>query len=441
LAPSPSTPRDAHVVTFRLYGDGYVVFAGDQMPLSSGLDASIRIGHLSEAEISGLIGFVSQSGFLNLNAVYPSRPPSPDAAVARVSIYLNRSKTVRVYAPDETTPKIFKDVLDRIRQTIPSDTQNVLPIDAFLQATPAGSPSNLGQGLTIGEWSNVNVHLADAAEGIVVSGSTYVQVAALVSRSTSGLYRDGDQVYRVRFAPNLPRAPHLSDWVGTILDGTREFSGRTFEIVGYYRGANLFDEASGGAPNLRNAWVIADAGGAMYVAGIAPARLDPNSRADAWTVVRLRGAVTYVRSGTSYIQAQRVEVLPTNIQPALTPTAIPPTLALLTSSDAAIAQVKAQYPQVAKIQKAGAGIIGGSHTCLGGQCQGNIFVIERVDGWDLAFWEGWGDCPAGCINNHYHYFSVRKDGRVTKAGEYARIYNSGTNSFDVTGTPMWSVPR
>jgi hypothetical protein len=435
LSPSVPMPRDSHVVTFRLYGDGFVVLGGDQTPLSSGLDATVRIGHLSELEMTSLLGFISQSGFLDLNSVYSPQRSAPDAMSAQVSIYLNQAKTVRVYLPDgETTPKVFRDVFDRIKGTIPADVQNFSPVDAFFQATPAGSNSNLGQGVTVGEWSNSNVRLAGASNGVIVSGSAYAQIAVLVSkRPANDLYREGDQVYRLRFGPNLPRAQHLTDWVGAILDGTREFSGRVFEITGYYRGANLFGEARGDVPNARNVWVVADAGGAMYAAGMAPAGLNPNSRPDAWTVVRLRGTVTYVRLGTSYIQVQRVDVLSTNIQLAPTATLIP-SLApeRITNADGAIARVKTQYPEVAKIQKQSAGVIGGNQ---------NILVIDRADGWDLIFLESSGDCPAGCINNHYYYFSAKGDGRVIKAGEYARIYNSGTNSFEVSGAPMWGMPK
>ncbi len=435
MSPSSTTPRDMHVTTFRLYGDGFVIFAGDQTQLVSGFDATVRVGHLSESEVQNLIAFINQSGFFNLNPVYQPRPPVPDPAIARVSVYFNRGRTVRVYSPEaDSTPPIFKDVFDRIKRTVPMDAQNFASNDAFLQATPAGSISDLGQGVTIGEWSNVNLRLADATDGVVVSGNVYTQTAALVARSfTNGLYREGDRVYRVRFAPNLPRVQHLSDWVSVILDGTREFSGRVFEIVGYYRGANLFDEARGNAPNVRNVWVIADASGAMYVAGISPAGLNPNSRTDAWTVVRVRGVVTYIRAGTSYIQAQRADMVSASVQS--TPMALPiPSRSPLpvTNADAAIAVIKAQFPQVAKIQKIGSGIIGASQ---------NIFVFERHDGWDIAFWEGSGDCPAGCINNIYYYFSVKKDGRLTKVGEYTRIYNSSTNSFDVTGSPMLGVPK
>lgn len=110
-----------------------------------------------------------------------------------------------------------------------------------------------------------------------------------------------------------------------------------------------------------------------------------------------------------------------------TPTPLP-----VQNADAAIAAVKAQFPEVAKIQKKRADIIGATT---------DITTFQRADGWDLVFWEGWGDCPAGCINNRYHYFSVKKDGRVSKEGEYARLFNAEENSFDISGAAMWGVPK
>jgi len=59
----------------------------------------------------------------------------------------------------------------------------------------------------------------------------------------------------------------------------------------------------------------------------------------------------------------------------------------------------------------------------------------------LVFWEGWGDCEAGCINNRYSYFSAKKDGSITKVGEYVRSYNEDKNAFETTGAPMWGVPK
>jgi hypothetical protein len=114
------------------------------------------------------------------------------------------------------------------------------------------------------------------------------------------------------------------------------------------------------------------------------------------------------------------------------PVVNPPTPQSAQDADAAIAVVKAKFPQFAKIQKKSAGMIGATT---------DITALQRADGWDLVFWEGWGDCPAGCINNRYSYFSVKKDGRVTQAGEYTRVFNADKNSFDTTGAPMWGVPK
>lgn len=423
-------PRDTHVPKFRLYGDGFVVFAGERAPLSTGLDAAVRVGHLSELEIQNLLAYLNQTGFFTLNSFYQPRPVPTDQPTAFISVYLNKVKTVRVYAPGFLgTPQTFSDAFDRITQTVPADAQPFAPVDGYLQATPAGSVSGLGPNATVSDWSISGVRLADAADGITVSGSAFSQILALTAKNfPSGLYREGDRVYRVRFVPNLPRVVHLTDWVGVILDAPREFDGRAFDIVGYYRGANLYGEARGNPPGARNEWVIADESGAMFVTGAAPSGLNPSSRADAWTLVQLRAVVTYVRLGTSYLEGRRVDIVSLNTSSTLPPASLP---AAIANADAAIAAVKAKF-DVARIQKSGSRVIGAST---------NITVLEHADGWDLVFWEGSGDCPAGCINNHYYYFSVKKDGRVNKVGEYSSSYVFLTNSFETTGAPMWGVPK
>ena len=419
---SNSVPRDAHVPLFRLYADGFVVVAGDRAPLSTGLDATVRVGYLAEADVQNLLAYLRDGAFNSLNAYYEPRPAPKDSPTAEISVYLNKTKTVRVYAPDSPgTPKAFSDAFARITRTVPSDAKAFVPTDGYLIATGAGGVSEYRANSDLVEWgSNIGLRLADSVDGVTVSGSTYSNVVSLIGKGwPRALYRDGNSAYRVRFAPNLPRTVHLTDWIGTILDAPREFGGRAFDIVGYYRGANLFGEARGNPPT-RNDWVLMDDSGAIFVSGAAPQGMDSSSRADAWNVVRVRAVVVYVRNGTSYLEARRVDVLPSN-QSAVIPNA-----------DAAIAAVKSRYPEMSKIKPAGAGMIGAST---------DIKVLERADGWDLAFWEGWGDCPAGCINNRYSYFAVKKDGRLQKAGEYLRTYNSASNSFETTGAPMWSVPK
>ncbi|MCL4395520.1 MAG: hypothetical protein M1482_12095, partial [Chloroflexi bacterium] len=220
---------DAHVTTWRLYGDGFVVFAGDPAPLSSGLDATVRTGHLSEAEVAGLIAYLDQVGFYSLDAAYQPKPAPTDAETARISVYAVHGKTVSVYAPGlSPAPPAFDLAWARITRTIPSDAGTFVPTEAYLESTPAGGVTNFADRGSLADWTLTSPRLADVVDGTVVSGPAYSQLAALVAQQQRDtLFREGNQVYRVRFAPNIPRAVHLTDWLGMVLDAPREFDGRT----------------------------------------------------------------------------------------------------------------------------------------------------------------------------------------------------------------------
>jgi hypothetical protein len=328
---------DMHVPLWRLYGDGLVVFAGDRTPLSTGLDAVVRVGHLSSGEIQTLLAFLDRAGFFKLGDSYQPRPVAADAQTAHISIYLNRVKTVTVLDPNsDATPQGFADAFARVIQTVPTDAQVFVPPDAYLQATDAGTLSNLGAKDLLTDWAVPGVRLADTTEGSTISGITQTLVGAIISNNPATLFGDGSRAWRVRFAPNLPRSVHLTDWVGVILEAPREFDGRTFDIVGYYRGANLFGEAGGNPPVTRSDWVIADDTGAIYVTGILPQGLDPSARSDAWSIVHVTARVVYVRLGTSHLQAQRVEVLARSA-PTPTPTMTFSASATITSTRTATA--------------------------------------------------------------------------------------------------------
>jgi hypothetical protein len=344
------TAADSHVTTWRLYGDGFVVFAGGPAPLSSGLDAAVQTGHLSEGQIAGLEAVLDQVGFYSLDDWYQPKAAATDAETARIGVYATHAKTVNVYAPEAGGgPLAFGQAWERIIRTIPTDAQPFVPTDAYLESTPAGAVTNFADRNSLADWPLAGLQLSDAVEGVLVSGLAYSQAAALVAQQLPNtLYREGNQVYSIRFAPNVPRAVHLTDWLGTILAAPREFDGRTFEIVGYYRGSNLFGEAIGGAPIAKTDWVIADGGGAMFVSGLAPARLDASSRADAWSVLRLDARVVYVRLGTSYLDARRVQILANSAKtpvpgPTFTPTAsatetVPATYSSSTSAPASVTE-------------------------------------------------------------------------------------------------------
>ncbi len=54
-------------------------------------------------------------------------------------------------------------------------------------------------------------------------------------------------------------------------------------------------------------------------------------------------------------------------------------------------------------------------------------VAEKAGGWEVLIRIGWGDCPAGCINQHRWTYVVGNDGTVTLAHE------EGDTLADATG--------
>lgn len=101
----------------------------------------------------------------------------------------------------------------------------------------------------------------------------------------------------------------------------------------------------------------------------------------------------------------------------------PSTTRPISTEAEAIAAVKQRNKEVRHIQKTSDAI---------GQSM-DIRSKETVQGWKILFWEGSGDCPAGCLNDHEWYFVVEKSGRVERIGEHERIYNSRKNGYDEKG--------
>ena len=127
--------------------------------------------------------------------------------------------------------------------------------------------------------------------------------------------------------------------------------------------------------------------------------------------------------------------------PGAQPSATPPASALtpvttpnpgLAQPDQAIALAQKQFPQLREIKPTPPNSIGASS---------NIWALQQPDGWNLVFWQGDGDCPAGCINNHYWYVSVDRSGAATMVGEYDRHFVPGTNSMQSSGDPLWGIPK
>ena len=126
--------------------------------------------------------------------------------------------------------------------------------------------------------------------------------------------------------------------------------------------------------------------------------------------------------------------IPPGAQPpaAVSPAPTPTPAVVVTNADQATAVAQQKFPELKDIKQTPPGAIGASS---------NITVLDQPDGWNIVFWQGSGDCPAGCINNHYWYVTVHKTGEVALAGEYAQEFNSAANATQTRGQPMWGIPK
>jgi hypothetical protein len=104
----------------------------------------------------------------------------------------------------------------------------------------------------------------------------------------------------------------------------------------------------------------------------------------------------------------------------------------INTASEAIRAIQAQYKEVSQIKP---------------NLTPEPFIPDRVvindyeDRWDIVFVTGSGDCPSGCLNSYYWYFSVWKDGKIEQVGEFSREFVSSTNSYEEKGAPLWGVPR
>lgn len=71
-----------------------------------------------------------------------------------------------------------------------------------------------------------------------------------------------------------------------------------------------------------------------------------------------------------------------------------------------------------------------------------IYAYARGDGgFDIVLRRGRGDCPAGCTDNDYFYFSTDGACRPQKVGHYRAAWGSSSGScLEVEGAPMWNHP-
>jgi hypothetical protein len=303
----PGTP-ESHVPTLRLYGDGFVVYAGEPALANLGTDAIVMIGHLAEGEVQDILWFIHEAGFFDLEESDQRLPADVDTA--HVTVHLaDRSHRVQVYAPDSGgTPEAFTRVYQRLTEIRPTDAMPFEPDWGTLHARPFG-----GQVSDVVRWpEEMGVRLADAATGIPLQGELFRRVCHLLSgRPGRQAYGQGGDVYQVWLRVDWPRRLPLSHLLGRVLESPQGFEGREVTVVGYYRGWDLLGEANAAPPVTRSDWVIADDTGAIYVsaASAAPADLPfgPGSGNDLWRVLRLSGVVRLTAQGQPYLEAGQVQ--------------------------------------------------------------------------------------------------------------------------------------
>ena len=329
----PGTP-ESHVPALRLYGDGFVVYAGEPTLANLGTDAIVMTGHLSEGEIQDILWFIHEVGFFDLEESDRKLPADVDTAYITVRL-ADRSHHVQVYAPgSEDTPEAFTRVYERLTGIRPADATSFEPDWGTLYVRPF-----VAQVSDVVRWpEEMGVNLADAARGIPLRGEIFRRVRHLLSgRPGRQAYQEGDGLYQVWLRVDWPRRLLLSHLLGCILESPQEFQGQEVTVVGYYRGWDLLGEANAPPPVTRSDWVVADATGAVYVsaASAAPADLPfgPGSGNDLWRLLRLSGVVRLTAESRPYLEADRVQFAeadegPEVPEPAPLVELVPPAIAL-----------------------------------------------------------------------------------------------------------------
>jgi hypothetical protein len=131
---------ESHVPTLRLYGDGFLVYAGEPALANLGTDAIVMTGHLSEGEVQDVLWFIHEAGFFDLKVEESDQRLPADVDTAHITVHLaDRSHRVQVYAPDsESTPEAFTRIYERLAEIKPTDALPFEPDWGTLHARPFG---------------------------------------------------------------------------------------------------------------------------------------------------------------------------------------------------------------------------------------------------------------------------------------------------------------
>jgi hypothetical protein len=299
---------ESHVPTLRLYGDGFVVYAGEATQANLGTDAIVMTGRLSGEEVQDILWFIQEAGFFDLEKSDQKLPAGVDTA--HITVHLaDQPHYVQVYAfGSEGTPEAFNRVYERLTEIRPADATPFEPEWGTCHVRPF-----VGQVSDVLHWpEEMGINLAAATTGIPLQGELFQRVRHLLSgRPDRQAYREGDSLYQVWLRVDWPRRLLLSRLLSRILESPQEFEGQEVTVVGYYRGWDLLGETNAPPPVMRSDWVIADATGAIYVSAASGAPADllpgPGSGNDLWRVLRLSGMVQINASGQPYLEADRIQ--------------------------------------------------------------------------------------------------------------------------------------
>lgn len=104
---------------------------------------------------------------------------------------------------------------------------------------------------------------------------------------------------------------------------------------------------------------------------------------------------------------------------------------VVTTPEQAVARVVAEYPRFAGIRERDPQLIGQSHWY-------EVTPASGVGAFIVTMRIGWGDCPAGCIDEHRWMYAVGSDGTVTLQDETGSevpddVWPSGDVQPAVTG--------
>jgi hypothetical protein len=112
---------------------------------------------------------------------------------------------------------------------------------------------------------------------------------------------------------------------------------------------------------------------------------------------------------------------------ACSSSATPAPAAAITTADEAAAAVAATNTRFEGIEQKNPDLIGQGSFWEAMPVASGAYGGGSTDSWTVTYTIGWGDCPAGCINQHVWTYRVDADGTVTLLSETGDPLQSGAS--------------